>query len=368
MAAVSTSAGVGSVEEIVIVGGGQAGLAAAQYLQTRAGLSPLVLDSAPRLGAAWRSRWDTLHTFTSARCSSLPGLPIPGLPERYPGKDEIADYLAAYAAHFQLRVRLDRRVTRLVVVDGGFALRTADGEMFARQVVIAPGAFGNPWTPPLASVLPDELVQLHAAEYRNAAQLPPGRVLVVGAGNSGIQIAKELAADREMVLSCGRPMLELPQEVLGLDIFRWMTLFGVMDAPVAAAAPEAAMGPDPVIGNRLARLGEESNIRLVGRAVAADDGEVLTAAGERIRPDAVVWATGYRHDWSWLDPSLRDGDGQPRHDAGVGAVPGSYFLGLYRLRTRGSALLGFVGRDAERLMARVVATASAAATAPARAA
>jgi len=122
MAPLSTSAGVGSAEEIVIVGGGQAGLAAAQYLQTRAGLSPLVLDAAPRLGAAWRSRWDTLHTFTSAGCSSLPGLPISGSPERYPGKDEIADYLAAYATHFQLRVRLDRRVTRLQVVDGGFAL------------------------------------------------------------------------------------------------------------------------------------------------------------------------------------------------------------------------------------------------------
>src|SRR3954453_4207991 len=150
-------------EDVVIVGGGQAGLAAA-YCLTRAGLSPLVLDAGPAIGASWRRRWDTLRTFTSARSSSLPGLPFPGDPDRYPSKDEVADYLAEYAAHFDLRVRLDTRVGALRVLEDGFAL----DDLHARRVVGAAGAFGAPWTPPLAAAV--TAPQVHAAEYRNAAQ------------------------------------------------------------------------------------------------------------------------------------------------------------------------------------------------------
>src|SRR3954453_21009524 len=149
-------------EDVVIVGGGQAGLAAA-YCLTRAGLSPLVLDAGPAIGASWRRRWDSLRTFTSARSSSLPGLPFPGDPDRYPTKDEVADYLAGYAARFGLRVRLNTRVEALRVVGDGFAL---DG-LRARRVVVAAGAFGAPWTPPRAAEI--TAPQVHAADYRNPA-------------------------------------------------------------------------------------------------------------------------------------------------------------------------------------------------------
>lgn len=363
-------------EDVIVIGGGQAGLAAAYHL-TQQGLSPLVLDAGPGIGTSWRRRWDSLHTFTSARSSALPGLPFPGGPDRFPSKDEVADYLASYAAHFDLRVQVQSRVRSLRVVDDGFALDVVVGErdvfgvverhpyvvrrrakVHARRVVVAAGAFGARWTPPLAGA--STVRQVHAAEYRNPEQLPGQKVLVVGAGNSGIQIARELAAaGREVTVSRGRPMVELPQQLYGRDIFWWMDRFGVMDMPVAPPPPDAPVGADPVVGDHLAAL----DVQLVGRVATAVGDEVVTTTGETLHPDLIVWATGYRHDWAWLDKVLLNDDGVPRHEAGVGAVEGSYFIGLHRLRSRGSALTGFVGRDAARLAEHLAASAFPAAVA-----
>ncbi|WP_165486317.1 NAD(P)/FAD-dependent oxidoreductase [Frankia sp. Cppng1_Ct_nod] len=339
---------------VVVIGGGQAGLAAAYYLCRQPGLDFAVLDGGPRIGHVWHRRWDSLRTFTSARYCSLPGLAFPGPPDRYPGKNEIAEYLARYATHFDIPIRLDSRVTAVRRVHDGFEVQVTTGTVIARSLIIATGAFGAPFIPAFGSQLPVGVRQLHSSEYRNPDQIGAGPVLVVGAGNSGIQIARELAGGREVMLSHGRPRPELPQQVLGRDIFWWMSIFGVMTAPVELPLVDALTGSDPVVGNRLQQMAQDCAVHLVGRARGVSGGQVITDDGECLAPATVIWATGYRHDWSWLAPEFLDGSGMPRHAAGVGAVMGSYYLGLYRLKTRGSALLGFVRRDAERIVAHLV--------------
>lgn len=326
---------------VAVVGAGQAGLAAGYHLG-RAGIDCVLLDAGQEIGQSWAERWDSLRLFTSARFCSLPGMPFPGPGTRYPAKDEVVAYLRRYAEEFSLPVLHGHRVRSVEPRDGGFLLRTDHGDCHADQVVIATGAFGAPWVPPSARDLDPAIPQWHASGYRNAAQVPLGLAVVVGAGNSGVQIAKELSNSHDVVLSAGTISPEMPQTILGRDLFWWMSVLGVMTMPVPATAP------DPVVGNHLDDLVASDRIRLTGPVASVEGQELVLQDGERLQPNAVIWATGFRHAWNWLAPEMLDPEtGTPRHDAGVGAVPGSYYLGLYRMRNRGSALLGFLGRDAE---------------------
>ncbi|MFF9089673.1 flavin-containing monooxygenase [Streptomyces sp. NPDC014991] len=336
---------------VAVVGAGQSGLAVGYYLR-QAGVPCVLLDAGSAVGETWRRRWDSLRLFTSARFSALPGLPFPGPGARYPGKDEVAAYLREYARRFDLPVLPGHRVLALRRDGDGYLLTTGHGDCRAGQVVIATGAFGTPRIPEFAAALSPDVPSLHTGDYRGPAQVPPGTVVIVGDGNSGRQIAVELAGTHRVVLSCGDTVSPgLPQTVVGRDMFWWMSVLGVMSMPVNMRAP------DPIVGDRVPALVADGRIRTVGRIAAARGAELLVADGERLRPSAVIWATGYRTDWSWLDPAMLDESGQPRHTEGVGALPGSYYLGLYRMRTRGSALLGFVGRDAERIAAAAVTAA-----------
>lgn len=322
--------------DVAVIGAGQAGLSTAYHLG-KAGLEFVVLDAASRLGEAWRTRWDSLTLFTSAGFSSLPGFAFPGDPSRYPAKDEVADYFERYAALHGFPILLDHRVTQVTRSEEGFVLTTARGTCLARKVVVATGAFQLPFTPDLT--VPAAIVQLHSHDYRNPAQLPQGTVLVVGGGNSGSQIAEELSATHDVVLSEGQKLPHIPQRLLGRDI--WAFCLPLLRLPVVGPLK----GPDPVIG---ARKDLQAKVRKVGRIVASEPAGLVTADGETVKPAAVVWATGYRDDWRWLDPSLLDARGRPRHSAGIG--DGVYYVGLYRLSTRGSALLGFVRHDAQRIV------------------
>ena len=190
--------------DVVVIGGSQAGLAIAWHL-TRQHLRFVVLEAAPEPGHVWRSRWDSLTLFTPAQYDALPGMPFPGPPDAYPTKESVACYLNAYAAKFNLPVRLNTRVTALIQTAEGFEARTDDGVLRARQVVVATGPFQVPYVPPAAQRLDGSVIQLHSAGYRNPEALPPGPVLVVGGGNSGFQIAEELAATRQVDLSISRP-------------------------------------------------------------------------------------------------------------------------------------------------------------------
>jgi putative flavoprotein involved in K+ transport len=343
--------------DVLVIGAGQAGLALGSHL-IRRGADFLLLDAAPEIGHSWRTRWDSLRLFSPAQYDSLPGLPFPAPADTHPSKDDVADYLAGYADHFALPVRLDSPVIGLHRDDGTFTATTPTGTLTAKQVVVATGPFQTPHVPALAEQLDPVVPQLHSAEYRNPRQLPAGaRVLVVGAANSGLQIAAELAGRCGVTVAVGTRPTELPQRIAGRDLFSWLTAIRFFTVPAhTRIARRLRSRGDLVIGTRsrdLRRRGVEFRSRLtgvVGRTATFADGRTTDV-------DAVVWATGYRPDHSWLHVPGVVVDGQVRHEAGVTDVPGLYFLGLPWQTCRGSALLGFVGADAAVLAARMAADA-----------
>jgi putative flavoprotein involved in K+ transport len=202
--------------DVVVIGGSQSGLAMPWHLQ-RQGLDFVVLEAGPELGHVWRSRWDSLKLFTPSQYDALPGMPFPAPAETYPTKDPVADYLQAYATAFNLPVRLNARVTRLVKTDVGFEVQTADQSFRARQVVVATGPFQVPFIPPMAGKPDASVTQVHSADYRNPRPCPTGRC---GGrwGNSGFQIAEELAASRTVDLSIATRYPLLPQRLGGRDL------------------------------------------------------------------------------------------------------------------------------------------------------
>jgi putative flavoprotein involved in K+ transport len=331
--------------DAIVIGAGQAGLALAWHL-AREGRRFLVLDAAPELGHSWRTRWDSLRLFSPAQYDGLPGMDFPAPADTYPTKDQVADYLAEYADRFGLPVLLNTAVIRVEQLADRFAVHTTQGMLRARQVVVATGPFQNAVVPAIAEGLDPSVLQLHSAEYRNPQQVPPGPVVVVGAGNSGLQIADELADDHDVIVAVGAKALELPQRILGRDLFWWLTRLGVIakTADSRLARRMRARG-DLIIGSSLKAL-RRRGITIRPRVVATSWDGVSFADGTRTAPASVIWATGFRSDYSWIDVAGVVSDGKVVHERGVTGVPGLYFLGLPWQHTRGSALLGFVKDDA----------------------
>jgi putative flavoprotein involved in K+ transport len=348
--------------DVVVVGGSQSGLAMAWHLQ-RQGLDFVVLEAGPEVGYVWRSRWDTLKLFTPAQYDALPGLAFPAPADTYPTKDPVADYLQAYADTFDLPVRVNARVTRLSRTDDGFEVQTAEEIYRARQVVVATGPFQVPFVPPPAAKLDPAVTQLHSADYRNPQALPEGPVLVVGGGNSGFQIAEELAATRTVDLSIATTYPMLPQRFLGRDLFWWLTRLGLLRVKVTSRPGRRMSRRDFVIGSNRKRL-ERAGVRLRPRLVDAE-GRTVRFADHRLLEEVgvVVWATGYRPDYAWIRIPGVVREGHVMHQRGVTEVPGLYFLGLSWQHTRGSALLGFVNDDAAYLADRIQAYQGAAVSA-----
>jgi putative flavoprotein involved in K+ transport len=331
--------------DVVVVGGSQSGLAMAWHL-ARQGLRFVVLEAGAEVGHVWRSRWDTLRLFTPAQYDALPGMAFPAPADTYPTKDPVADYLQAYVAAFDLPVRLNARVTSLARTDGGFEVQAAGQAYRAGQVVVATGPFQVPFVPPMASKLDPAVTQVHSAAYRNPQALPAGPALVVGGGNSGFQIAEELAASRQVDLSIATRYPMLPQRLAGRDLFWWLTRLGLLRVTVTSRPGRRMSRRDFVIGTNRRRL-EHQGVRFRPRLVDAD-GRTVRFADHRLLEEVglVVWATGYRPDYAWIHIPEVVREGQVVHRRGVTQVPGLYFLGLSWQHTRGSALLGFVNDDA----------------------
>jgi putative flavoprotein involved in K+ transport len=347
--------------DVIVVGAGQAGLAIGWYL-ARLGLRFQVLEASAELGRSWRSRWDSLTLFTPAQYDALPGMPFPAPADTYPTKEPVADYLRAYADAFRLPVRLNSRVTSLSRSGDGFEVRTADETFSARRVVVATGPFQIPFVPPAAGGLDSAVTQLHSADYRNPQALPDGPVLVVGGGNSGLQIAEELSASRRVDVSIGTSPPMLPQRLAGRDLFWWLTRLGLMRVPAESRLGRRVQARGEFVIGTSRRQLKRAGVTFRPRLVGADGRTVRFADGSTLDVGVVVWATGYRSDYSWISVPGVVRNGRVAHRRGVTDVPGLYFLGLSWQHTRGSALLGFLDEDARHIADRIAA--DRAATAP----
>ena len=335
----------GSTYEVVVIGAGQAGLTIGYFLAQQ-GRRFVILDEADSIGAAWRTRWESLTLFTPRRYSGLPGLPFPGDPEDYPIRDEVIAYLEQYAKTFDLPIKLNSRVRRLGSEDGRFLLEVDGGTITADQVVVATGPFQMPFIPEFAGRLAPDLFQVHSIEYLKPGDVPAGTVLVVGGGNTGFQIAKELAATHNVCLAVGSRQTPLPQRFLGRDLFWWLTKTGVLNKTVESRLGRKLRHRDTLIGSSPRELRQRYRVELKPRAVDASGRVVRFEDGSEREVDALIWATGYRSDYSWIELPVLDPDGRVRHRRGVTDVPGLCFLGLTWQHTRGSALVGWVKDDA----------------------
>jgi putative flavoprotein involved in K+ transport len=348
--------------EVVVIGGGQAGLAVGYHL-AELQRDVAILDAGACVGDAWRTRWDGLRLFTPGRLNGLPGMPFPGDPHGFPTKDEVADYLESYATTFELPVHTGVRVTGVWPADDGHGFRivTDGAEYAADQVVIATGAYDRPRVPDFAAELDPAITQLHSSQFRSTTQLRDGTVLVVGASNSGAEIALMSARSHQTVLS-GRNVGKMPfrpedRLARAFDTFFWFFVNHVatLDNPIGRkAAPGIRNHGLPLDRVRPSDLMEAGVERVLARTVGASGGMPQLEDGRVVESANVVWATGFRPDHRWIHLPITGPDGWPRQTRGVATdVPGLYFIGLPFMYRGASALLGGVGRDAEYLVDRM---------------
>jgi len=341
---------------VLIVGAGQSGLGVAYWLASKPSVSFAILDGASRIGQSWRQRWDTLTLFTPRRFSSLPGLRFPSGPGAYPTKDEMAEYLQRYATRFDVPVELNRHVDAIELIDGRLDARTATGVVRARHVVVATGPFQSPYVPEAAGRLHPDVLQLHSSTYRAPADLDCPDVLVVGGGNSAAQLASELAETHKVTVASPRAPWFLPKKVVGVDLYWWLSITGVLNALTDARVSRYVRGRgDAIIGRELEGHIKSKQVRFVqGRVVDADGAAATLEDGTRVAATGVLWCTGFRPNYGWLRlPGALDTSGAPIHNGGASPVAGLHWMGLPWQTRLNSSLINGVDRDARATVERI---------------
>ena len=331
----------------IVIGGGQAGLAVGYYL-AKQGREFVILDAQDRIGASWRSRWESLRLFTPARYSSLPGMPFPLPPRTYPSKEEMADYLEAYAHHFALPIHLQTPVETLTREGEQYLLTSGERRFRASNMVVAMGALQQPKIPEFASSLDAGIRQLHSQQYRSPEQLQAGAVLIVGAGNSGAEIALDLVKGHAVWLA-GPEVSHVPVG-LGNPLLWWIfSQVLTLHTPLGRAAIQSSLkhpGASPLFRLDSGML-EEASVKRVPRVTGVQQGKPQLADGQRLDIANVIWCTGYTADFRWIQIPVFGTDGYPLHARGVvKGEPGLYFVGLPFQFAFTSSLIGGVGRDA----------------------
>ena len=353
--------------EAVVIGGGQSGLAAAHHLARR-GIDVVVLEASDRIGDLWRSRWESLRLYTPAKYDALPGKSFDGPGHRFPSSQEMGDYLEAYAEHERLPIRTGVRATRVRADGDAYVVETSEGTIDARQVIVATGPFQHPWVPEVSKALDPGIRQIHSTDYRRPADLAHGAVLVVGLGHSGADLAHEAAMAGHRTIVAGTAKGQLPFSVdsrrarLAFPILRF---FGskvlTLRTPIGRkAAPKVRLGGGPLLRYRRQEL-LEADVELTGfRLVGARDGKPLLDDGSVHDVATVLWCTGFRPNFAWIEPATLDERGWPRQERGVAVdAPGLYFLGLPFLFGFTSMLVLGADRDAGFVADAVAARATA---------
>ena len=340
----------------IVIGGGQAGLSVGYHLAKR-GIGFQILDSSLHVGDAWRNRWDSLRLFTPARYTGLPGLRFPGRGDAFPTKDQMADYLAAYAQRFRLPIQNAVRVDRLWREGSRFVLTAGQDRYECDNVVVAMANYQVPRIPAFARDLKQGIVQMHAHEYRNPSQLQKGGVLIVGVGNSGADIGIEVARTHSTWIS-GKESGHIPWQIetffARFVLVRLMRFVGhhilTVKTPIGRKArPKLLSSAAPLVRVKPYDLDNAGIVR-VPRVTGVIDGLPILEDGRALEVKNVIWCTGYHHGFPWIDLPVFGKDGEPAHELGiVKKVPGLYFVGLHFLYSMTSATLMGVGRDANRI-------------------
>ena len=348
--------------ETLVIGGGQSGLVMGYHLSRR-GLPYAIIDANHRIGDAWRNRWDSLRLFTPNRLNGLPGMPFPGgYHWGFPSKDEMADYLESYARRFDIHVETGVRVERLSREGDRFVATAGNRRFEADNVVVAMSSWQKPRIPEFASALDPSIVQLHVAEYRNPGQLQEGGVLVVGAGNSGAEVANELARTHDVWLS-GPDTGNIPfrpesvaarilMPIIGRIIFHRVL---TTSTPIGRKVrPKWVSTGEPLIRVKPKDLAA-AGVERVPRVTGVQHGQPQLEDGRRIDVANVVWCTGFHPGFSWIDLPVLGPQGPVQHRGIVKSEPGLYFLGLKFLYSVSSEQIHGVGRDAAHIADAIAA-------------
>jgi putative flavoprotein involved in K+ transport len=350
--------------DTVVIGGGQAGLSVGYHLQRR-GVQFVILDASTRVGDAWRNRWDSLCLFTPAKFSGLDGMRFPAPPNSFPTKDAMGDYLESYARHFQLPVRSGVRVERLSRLGDRFLVVAGDQQFEADNVVVAMAGWQRPRVPTFARDLNPRIVQIHTFEYRNPSQLQPGGVLIVGAGNSGAEIALDVVHGHDTWLS-GPDTGHVPFRIEGLVarlLLVRLVLRVVFHRILTVKTPLGRKVRAKMLhrGEPLVRTKPQdlvaAGVKRVPRVARIENGRPALEDGRVLDVSNVIWCTGFNSGFSWIDLPVFDADGDAKHESGVVTCePGLYFVGLKFLYAASSSAIHGVGRDAARIADRISAT------------
>jgi putative flavoprotein involved in K+ transport len=343
--------------DTIVIGGGQAGLSVGYYL-ARQRRRFVILDASARVGDAWRRRWDSLRLFTPAAFDGLVGMKFPSAPFSFPTKDEMADYLEAYARRFELPVRNGIHVDRVTREGGRYLVEAGPHRFEADNVVVAMSSYQVPRLPAFAKELRPDILQMHSIEYRSPRQLKPGGVLLVGAGNSGAEIAVETAREHETWVS-GRDTGHVPFRIDGLAarLILVRLLFRVVFHRVLTVG--TPMGRRlrrkmftqgaPLIRVKPKHLAA-AGVRRVGKTVRVENGLPVLKDGRVLDVSNVIWCTGFGNGLSWIDLPIFEPDGEPRHRSGICTEqPGLYFVGLHFLHSFSSTMIHGIARDAKRI-------------------
>jgi putative flavoprotein involved in K+ transport len=333
----------------IIIGAGQAGLATGYHL-LKAGEDFVIIDAAENIGDSWRKRWDSLRLFTPSQYDGLPGFSFPAARDIMPSKTEIADYLEKYSEKFNLPVRLEEKVIHLSRKQPGFEITTTKDILKCDKVIVATGTNPLPRIPEFAKDLDENIHQIHSSQYLNPDSLPKGSVLVVGAGTSGVEIAIELAKSRHTLIS-GHPTFHIPDPVFRYaERLYWWFASNILtvNTPIGRKTKKSIVkGGGPLINVSVKNL-IAAGVKQVPRVTGVESGQPKLEDGRMVKVSSIVWATGYKPDFSWIGLKVTDEkNGWPMTKRGVSIeVKGMYFIGMLFQYGLTSGLIGGVGRDA----------------------